>query len=214
MGSICSDSEGTAQAPGESGVPLLLGCLLASPIHQTHAEKAGEGKRGCLSARGWSPPSQWLRTLLLPSLQWSKVRHVAGTRGSAERAPGVKPGPHLPVPALGPVPSRPAGGRQPCSPSRDESPGRPASLLLRRAMKAAGGPPRGGRSAESGRRGPVNLTPALCLQAGARTCLRSGSGPVSVPTGLPASILNEQRGPGYQACQSRLPGRVPWGPAA
>lgn len=202
MGSICSDSEGTAQAPGESGVPLLLGCLLASPIHQTHAEKAGEGKRGCLSARGWSPPSQWLRTLLLPSLQWSKVRHVAGTRGSAERAPGVKPGPRLPVPALGPVPPRPAGGRQPCSPSRDESPGRPASLLLRRAMK-------GVRF-----RDPMNLTPALCLQAGARTCLRSGSGPVSVPTGLPASILNEQRGPGYPACQSRLPGRVPWGPAA
>lgn len=202
MGSICSDSEGTAQAPGESGVPLLLGCLLASPIHQTHAEKAGEGKRGCLSARGWSPPSQWLRTLLLPSLQWSKVRHVAGTRGSAERAPGVKPGPRLPVPALGPAPPRPAGGRQPCSPSRDESPGRPASLLLRRAMK-------GVRF-----RDPMNLTPALCLQAGARTCLRSGSGPVSVPTGLPASVLNEQRGPGYQACQSRLPGRVPWGPAA
>lgn len=202
MGSICSHSEGTAQAPGESGVPLLLGCLLASPIHQTHAEKAGEGKRGCLSARGWSPPSQWLRTLLLPSLQWSKVRHVAGTRGSAERAPGVKPGPRLPVPTLGPVPPRPAGGRQPCSPSRDESPGRPASLLLRRAMK-------GVRF-----RDPMNLTPALCLQAGARTCLRSGSGPVSVPTGLPASILNEQRGPGYQACQSRLPGRVPWGPAA
>lgn len=202
MGSICSDSEGTAQAPGESGVPLLLGCLLASPIHQTHAEKAGEGKRGCLSARGWSPPSQWLQTLLLPSLQWSKVRHVARTRGSAERAPGVKPGPRLPVPALGPAPPRPAGGRQPCSPSRDESPGRPASLLLRRAMK-------GVRF-----RDPMNLTPALCLQAGARTCLRSGSGPVSVPTGLPASILNEQRGPGYQACQSRLPGRVPWGPAA
>lgn len=76
-------------APGESGGPLLSGCLPASPSHQHRVEKAGEGKGGCLCARVSFHRSQSLRTSLLSSLQWveSASRGVAGVLSLGAGAP-------------------------------------------------------------------------------------------------------------------------------